>query len=169
MAEELKYNPETVKTVLNVLQKEFEAEEGRHKFITTKVQMMLTLAGILLTTIIFLFRTAIEENCYWKLNSGLLTLSILIIIYAICLFIYVIKVKTFRRIKSDALVFNAELEKAATEVESRLISTYHEAIEANRPIVDYMAKVFQRGTILIVISIILIVCTIILVILTMNT
>ncbi|MBI4681124.1 MAG: hypothetical protein HY753_08005 [Nitrospirae bacterium] len=44
-----KYNSETVKTVLNVLQKEFEAEQERDRFITSKVQMMLTLAGILLT------------------------------------------------------------------------------------------------------------------------
>lgn len=168
MANKPKYNPETVKSILNVLQKESEAEEGRLRFITSKVQMMLTLSGILLTAIIFLFKTVIEENYYKKLSSGLLSLAMLTIISAATLFLNVIKIKAFRRIKSEALAFNAELEKSPVDVESRLITTYYETLEANRPVVDNMAKVFHRGTLLIILSILFIVCVVFLIIYSIN-
>lgn len=152
----LKYNSETVKTVLNVLQKEFEAEQERDRFITSKVQMMLTLAGILLTTIAFLFKTIIENGWFTSLNKVLLFFAMTIIIMAIVLFLNVIKIKEFKRIKYESLVFNEELEKNPLDVESRLIATYDDALKGNVPVVDKMATVFKSGTILIIISILLI-------------
>lgn len=148
-----KYNPETVKTVLQVLQREFEGESERNSFITSKVQMMLTVAGILLTSIIFLLKTIFEQKWYINLNAPLLILAMLIIIIAIVLFLNVIRIKTFQRIDYEKLVFNKELEKDSIDVESRLIATYDETLKKNIPIVDNMATVFQRGTILIMISI----------------
>jgi hypothetical protein len=156
MTEKPEYNPETVKSVLNVLQKEFEAETERNRFITSKVQMMLTIAGILLTSIIFLLKTIYEQKWYINLNATLLMSAMLIIIIAIILFLNVIWIKTFQRIDYEKLVFNKELEKQPVDVESRLIATYEETLKKNIPIVDSMANVFRRGTKLIMVSISLI-------------
>lgn len=153
MANELKYNPETVKTVLNVLQKEFEGETERDRFITSKVQMMLTLAGILLTAIIFLLKTVLDQKWYITFNTALLFFSMTIIIIAIVLFLNVVRIKTFQRIDYEKLVFNTELEKESVDVESKLIATYEETLKKNVPVVDNMANVFQRGTKLIMIAI----------------
>lgn len=153
MIEEPKYNPETVKTVLNVLQKEFEGETGRGMFITAKVQMMLTLAGILLTAIIFLIKTVFEQNWYITFNISLLFFAMTLIIIAIVLFLNIIGIKTFQRIDYEKLVFNTELEKKPVDVEPRLIATYDNALRKNIPIVDNMANVFKNGTKLIMISI----------------
>ncbi|MEW6417532.1 MAG: hypothetical protein AB1480_05345 [Nitrospirota bacterium] len=147
------YNHETVKSVLSVLQKELEAETERNRFITSKVQMTLTLAGILLTAIIFLLKTVVEQKWYITLNTTLLFFAMTIIIIAIVLFLNVVRIKTFQRIDYEKLVFNKELEKEPIDVESRLIATYDETLKKNIPIVDNMAAVFQRGTILIMISI----------------
>jgi hypothetical protein len=156
MTEKPEYNPETVKAVLNVLQIEVEEETKRNRFITSKVQMMLTVAGILLTSIIFLLRTIYEQKWYIKLNALLLILAMIIIIIAIVLFLNVIRIKTFQRINYEKLVFNQELEKQPVDVESRLIATYEETLKKNIPIADDMATVFQRGTKLIMVSISLI-------------
>lgn len=156
MIEEPKYNTETVKTVLNVLQKEFEGETVRDRFITSKVQMMLTLAGILLTAIIFLIKTVFEQNWYITLNATLLLFAMMIILIAIVIFLNVIGIKTFQRIDYEKLVFNIELEKKSVDVESRLIATYEGALKKNIPIVDNMANVFKNGTKLILGSILII-------------
>jgi len=156
MTEKPKYNYETVKSVLNVLQKEFEGETERNRFITSKVQMMLTVAGILLTSIIFLLKTIYDQKWYIKLNAPLLIVAMLIIIIAIVLFLNVIRIKTFQRIDYEKLVFNQELEKQPVDVETRIIATYEETLKKNIPIVDYMANIFQRGTKLIMVSISLI-------------
>ncbi|MBI4689386.1 MAG: hypothetical protein HY754_03830 [Nitrospirae bacterium] len=153
ITDEPKYNPETVKTVLNVLQKEFEVEQERDRFITSKVQMMLTVAGILLTSIIFLLKTIYEQKWYINLNASLLMMAMLIIIIAIIIFLNVMRIKTFQRIDYEKLVFNKELEKKVQDVESRLIATYEETLKKNVPVVDNMANVFQKGTKLIMISI----------------
>ncbi|MCL4477180.1 MAG: hypothetical protein M1508_13325 [Nitrospirae bacterium] len=152
MAEEPKYNPETVRTVLNILQKEFEAEEGRNKYIITKVQMMLTVAGILLAAITFLLKTISENGWLISLNTTLLSLAALIIVISIIIFLKVIQIRLFKRIKSEALVFNSELEKKPVEVESRLITTYEEALKDNRLTVDDMADKFRKGTFFVMIS-----------------
>lgn len=151
MAEEIKYNPETVKTVLSILQKEFESEEGRNKHILSKVQMMLTVAGILLTAIIFLLKIVIEQK--WYVNAILLLASMFILIIAVFLLLDVVRIKVFKRIQYEALVFNAELTKSAVEVESKLIATYEEALKKNIPITDEMAEGVKRGTLSIMISI----------------
>ncbi|MBM4053277.1 MAG: hypothetical protein FJ264_01105 [Planctomycetes bacterium] len=147
------YNPETVKTVLNVIQKEFESEENRNKHIVSKVQIMLTVAGILLTAIIFLLKTVFEQDWYKCLNASLLLLAMFVIIVAILLFLNVIRVKTFQRIGYEKLVFNTELEKEPTEVESRLISTYEEALKMNIRVVDELVDTFKKGTFLIGVSV----------------
>ncbi|MBI5205902.1 MAG: hypothetical protein HZA11_13395 [Nitrospirae bacterium] len=156
MAEEPKYNPETVKAILNVLQREYEAEEGRMRFITSKVQMMLTLAGILLTAIAFLFNAVIDHNWLTNLNRLLLFFAASFIVIAFVLLLHVMRIREFKRIKYEALVSNSELKKESVEVESRLISTYEDALKDNVPVVDRMAKVFQRGTVSIRIAIVLI-------------
>ena len=145
----LNNNPETVKSSLSVLQKEFEAEEGRNSHITSKVQMMLTIAGILLAAITFLMKTIIENKWFIILNIPLLLLAALIIVYSITLFLKVIQIKIFQRIKYEKLVDNSELSKPVVEVESRLIATYEEAIQGNVRVVDDMAKEFKKGTSLI--------------------
>lgn len=142
----LKYDPETVKSALTVLQKEFDTEEGRNRHITSKVQMMLTIAGILLAAITFLMKTIIENNWLIAINIPLLLLAALIIVYSIALFLKVIQIKIFQRIKCEKLVDNAELSKPVAEVESRLIATYEEAIQGNTKVVDDMAKEFKKGT-----------------------
>jgi len=167
MTEEPRYNPETVKVILNVLQKEYEAEEGRMRFITSKVQMMLTLAGILLTAIAFLFSVVIENNWLSNLNRTLLFFAASFVIIAFALLLHVMKIKEFKRIKYEALVSNSELKKDNVEVESRLISTYEDALKDNTPVVNKMAKVFQGGTISIIIAILLI-YTVLLTILNIN-
>ncbi|MBI5047740.1 MAG: hypothetical protein HZB54_02145 [Deltaproteobacteria bacterium] len=151
MAEEIKYNPETVKTVFSVLQKEFESEEGRNRHILSKVQMMLTVAGILLTAIIFLLKIVIEQR--WYANVILLLVSLFLLIIAIILLLDVVRIKAFKRIQYEALVFNTELTKSTVEVESRLIATYEEALKKNIPITDEMAEGVKRGTLSIMISI----------------
>lgn len=149
----MNYNSETVKIVLNVIQKEFESEENRNRYITSKVQIMLTIAGILLTAIIFLLKLIFEQNWYINLNASLLLLAILVIIGAIVLFLNVIRVKTFRRIKYESLTFNTELEKNSDEVESSLITTYEEALKENILVTDDMVKTLKLGTRLITASI----------------
>jgi hypothetical protein len=142
----LKYDPETVKSALSVLQKEFEAEEGRNRHITSKVQMMLTIAGILLAAITFLMKTIIENKWLVALSIPLLLLAVLIIVYSITLFLKVIQIKIFQRIKYEKLVDNSELSKPVAAVEGRLIATYEEAIQGNTKVVDDMAKEFSKGT-----------------------
>lgn len=149
----MNYNSETVKIVLNVIQKEFESEENRNRYITSKVQIMLTIAGILLTAIIFLLKLIFEQNWNKNLNASLLLLTILVIIGAIILFLNVIRVKTFRRIKYESLTFNTELEKNSVEVESSLIVTYEEALKENILVTDDMVKTLKLGTCLITASI----------------
>jgi len=146
-------NSETVKIVLNVIQKEFESEENRNRYITSKVQIMLTIAGILLTAIIFLLKLIFEQNWYKNLNASLLLLTILVIIGAIVLFLNVIRVKTFRRIKYESCTFNSELEKNSVEVGSSLITTYEEALKENILVTDDMVKTLKLGTCLITASI----------------
>lgn len=150
----MNYNSETVKIVLNVIQKEFESEENRNRYITSKVQIMLTIAGVFLTAIIFLLKLIFEQkqNWYIKLNASLLLLTILVIIGAIFLFLNVIRVKTFRRIKYESLIFNTELEKNSVEVESSLIATYEEALKENILVTDAKVKTLERGTCLIMVS-----------------
>lgn len=147
------YNPKTVKTVLNVIQKEFESEENRNKHIMSKVQIMLTIAGILLTAITFLLKIVFEQNWHTKLTVPSLIIVMFLIIGAIILFLHVIRVKTFKRIKYEALVFSRELEKDPIDVESRLIATYEDALKENVIVVDSMIKIFKVGTLLIQISI----------------
>lgn len=156
MAEEPIYNPETVKVILNVLQREYEAEEGRMRFITSKVQMMLTLAGILLTAIAFLFYVVIENNWLTNLNKVLLFFAASFIVIAFVLLLHVMRIREFKRIKYEVLVSNSELKKDSVEVESRLIATYEDALKDNVPVVNKMAKVFQGGTVSIMIAISLI-------------
>lgn len=151
MAEEIKYNSETVKAVLSVLQKEFESEEGRNKLILSKIQMMLTVAGILLTAIIFFLKIVIEQK--WFVNAILLLASMVTLIIAILLLLDVVRIKTFKRIQYEALVFNSELAKSAVEVESRLIATYEDALKRNIPITDEMTVGVKRGTLSIMVSI----------------
>jgi len=147
------YNPETVKTVLNVIQKEFESEENRNKHIISKVQIMLTIAGILLTAITFLLKIVFEQNWHTKLTVPSLIIIMFLIIGAIILFLHVIRVKTFERIKYEALVSNIELEKDPIDVESRLITTYDDALKENVIVVDSMINIFKVGTRLIQISV----------------
>lgn len=156
MGEEIKYNAETVKTVLNILQKEYESEEGRSKHITSKIPMMLTMVTITLTAIIFLLKTVIEQNLYVNFSITLLFLAFLTIIIAIIFFLDVIRIKTFKRIKYESLVFDDELKKEPVEIQSRLIATYEEALKDNIPVGDRMTKYFQWGTYLTIVSIILV-------------
>ncbi len=142
----LKYDPVTVKSALSVLQKEFEAEEGRNRHIISKVQMMLTIAGILLAAVTFLMKTIIENKWLVALSVPPLLLAALIIVYSITLFLKVIQIKIFQRIRYEKLVDNSELSKPAVEVEGRLIATYEEAIQGNTKVADDMAKEFREGT-----------------------
>mgnify|MGYP006891169638 CR=1 FL=1 len=156
MTDQINYNPETVKTVLNILQKENDSEEGRIRHVTSKVQMMLTVSGIMLTIITFLIKTGVDQNWNMKPISILLFIAFLAIIIAIGFFLDVLMVKTFRRINFEALVFNAELGKKPTEVESRLIATYEKVLKANIQTGNAMIKFYRRGTFLIIISLALI-------------
>lgn len=144
MAEEPKYNPETVKTVLNVLQKEFEGEIERNRFITSKVQMMLTLAGILLTAIIFLLKTVVEQKWYITFNTTLLFFAMTIIIIAIVIFLNVVRIKTFQRIDYGKIVFNKELEKEPVDVEPRLIATYEETLKKTYQLLMIWQMFFKK-------------------------
>jgi heme/copper-type cytochrome/quinol oxidase subunit 4 len=152
MSEIINYNPETVKTVLNILQKEYDSEEGRIRHITSKVQMMLAVAGIMLTIITFLLKTGVDQNWNMKLISMLLFIAFLAIIIAIDFFLDVLMVKTYKRIKFEAIVFSSELKKEPAEVEGRLIATYEEALKANIQTGDAMIKFYRWGTFLIIIS-----------------
>ena len=165
MAEEskpegIKYNRETVKTVLSVIQKEHEAENDRIKFITTKVQVMLTISSILLTAIIFLLQAITDKkafvsltgsSCQWMTQQSpkILSFAILTVILAIVIFLYVLMTKSYRRIKYGELVFNKELVKEPHEVESGLIATYEEALQGNIPIGDRLALFYRVGSILV--------------------
>jgi len=164
MAEESEYNPETVKSVLSVLQKEYDNENDRIKFITSKVQMMLTISSILITAIFFIIQ-AISKNETYLNNAALansclqlwitrfLFCGIFMILFAILLFLYILITKTFARIKFEAIVFDRELVKDTCKVESRLITTYEEALKNNIPVGDKMALFFKRGTIIVAVAI----------------
>lgn len=145
----MKYNPETVKIVLNVIQKEFESEENRNKHIISKVQIMLTVASILLTAIIFLLRAVFEQDWHRYLTTPLLVFAMFVIIGAILLFLNAIRVKTFQRIDYGKLIFNTELEKEPEEVGGRLIATYEDALKMNVRVVDELVDTFKKGTFLI--------------------
>jgi len=146
MADEIKYNAETVKTVLNILQKEFEAEEGRNKHIESKVQVMLTVASILLTAVVFLLKT-LSETCAVASSSIVLTwLIILTIIIVIYVLLNIISIKPFQRIKFEALVNSTELAKDPVDVQSRLVATYEDAIKKNTVLVDGKITSFKKGT-----------------------
>ncbi|MEK7241643.1 MAG: hypothetical protein AAB048_02580, partial [Planctomycetota bacterium] len=54
MDSEPKYNPETVNAVLDVMQRELEAEEKRDDFVLNKTNTILTVSGVLLAAISFL-------------------------------------------------------------------------------------------------------------------
>lgn len=162
MSNEMKYNPETVKTVLNVIQKEYDSEERRVEFITSKVQMMLTVSSILFAGISFFLKAVIEENLLiaigisevWQIKAYFVMLitSMSFIFIAILFFLRILITKTFRRVKYESLIFDSELGKETVEVESRLIATYEEALKENIPICDNMAKFFRWGTNLIAVS-----------------
>ena len=133
-AKKIKYNRETVKTVLSVIQKEHEAENDRIRFITSKVQVMLTTSSILLTAIIFMLQ-AISDNksfinkagssCQWVTvySPKILSVAILTLISAIIIFLYVLGTKSYRRINYGELVYNKELIKDPEKVEANLIAT----------------------------------------------
>ncbi len=95
MTEETNYSPETVKMVLGVLQKEMEAEEGRGRYITAKVQMMLTVAGILLTAVSFLLKAVFEQKWFINIYATLLLTAMLSIIIAMLLFLNLIRINPF--------------------------------------------------------------------------
>lgn len=149
----MKYNPETVKIILNVVQKEFESEESRNKHIISKVQIMLTVAGILLTAIIFLLKTVSEQDWHRCLTIPLLLFAMFVIIVAILLFLNVIRVKIFQRIDYGKLIFNTVLEKEPEEVGGRLIATYEDALKMNVRVVDELVDTFKKGTFLIEVSV----------------
>jgi hypothetical protein len=117
---------------------------------------MLTVAGIMLTAIIFLLKIISEQNWLINLCSILLLLAFLMVVIAIAFFLDVLKVKTFKRIKFESLIFNTELEKESVDVEAKLIATYEEALKYNISEGDAMIKFFRWGTDFIIISLILI-------------
>jgi hypothetical protein len=119
---------------------------GQNRNITSKVQMMLTIADILLAAITFLMKTIIENKWLIAFSIPLLLLAALIIVYSITLFLRVIQIKIFQRIKYEKLVDNSELSKPVVEVEGRLIATYEEALQGNTKVVDEMVEEFKKGT-----------------------
>ncbi len=158
------YNSDTVKSVLTILQKEYDNENNRIKFITSKVQMMLTISSILITAIFFIIQAISKNKAYlskvamtnacaqlWTTRS--LFFAVFMILFAILLFLYILITKTFARIKFEAIVFDRELIKDTCEVESRLITTYEEALKSNIPVGDTMALFFKRGTIIVAVAI----------------
>jgi hypothetical protein len=161
--ETIKYNRETVKTVLSVIQKEHEAESDRIKFITTKVQVMLTTSSILLTAIIFLLQAIVEKKTFVTISGSsfqwmtqqspkILSFSILTVILAIINFLYVLGTKNYKRINYGELVLNKELIKEPHEVEARLIATYEEALRGNIPIANRLVLFYRIGSIMVMLA-----------------
>lgn len=127
---------------------------------------MLAVAGILLTAIIFLLKTIFEQGWCKNINAPLLLFAMLIITWAIVKFLNVIRIKAFKRIKYEALVFNTELEKKSVEVESRLIVSYEEALKENIDVVNDIVKIFKSGTFLITVSIYMLISVLLIILLT---
>jgi len=161
--DKIRYNRETVKTVLSVIQKEHEAEKDRIKFITTKVQAMLTTSGLLLTAITFMLQAMAEKKTFalfagssypWMTQQSpkILSIAILTVISAIIAFLYVLGTKSYRRIKFEKLVFDKELIREPHEVEARLIATYEEALYGNIPIADKLVLFYKIGSIMVIIA-----------------
>jgi hypothetical protein len=157
------YNPATVKTVLSVIQREHEAENDRIKYLTTKVQVMLTTSSILLTATIFLLQAITDKKAFVSPTTSIgkylapycptvLSVAILIIISAIIIFLYVLMTKSYRRIAYEKLVYDNELIKEPQEVESGLVATYEEALKGNIPVGDKMMRSYRNGSVLVMIA-----------------
>lgn len=129
-------NKETVKAVLEIFQKEFDAEDGRNKHIESKVQMMLTLSGILVSAIVLLFKTVLERNMWIKFNASLLIISLGLTVWAVMVFLGVIRARTFQKINHDRLLDVDVLEMEPEDVEWNVACDYKSAINENYKIIE---------------------------------
>lgn len=147
LGSEPKYNPETVNAILEVMQKELEAEEGRDSSVLNKTNTTLTVSGILLAVVSFLI-----HDFGGELPRSLL---LVLVISALCLFssillvtFFVIRTSPFERIDFTVLV--GELERDSIEVKGRLIATYKELLVKNSRILDSKVRFLWYSTLLII-------------------
>ncbi|HHT9134435.1 MAG TPA: hypothetical protein ACFYD2_06005 [Candidatus Avalokitesvara rifleensis] len=141
------YNPETVNAILDVMQKELEAEEGRDSSVLNKTNTILTVSGILLAVVSFLIH---------DFGGGLpQSLLLVLVISALCLFssillvtFFVIRTSPFERIDFTVLV--GELGRDSIEVKGRLIATYKELLAKNSKILDSKVRLLWYSTLLII-------------------
>ncbi|HHT9118823.1 MAG TPA: hypothetical protein ACFYD1_09330, partial [Candidatus Hypogeohydataceae bacterium YC38] len=152
-----KYNPETVNAILDVMQKELEAEENRDSFVLNKTNTVLTVSGVLLAAISFLIHD------FGGILPGFVLL--ILVIGALCLFcsilvsLFIIRATPFERIDFNVLV--GELKQDSLEVKSRLIATYKEILGKNSKIVGHKVILQWYSTLLIIAGAFLIISSII--------
>lgn len=155
--EEPKYNRDTVNAILDVMQRELEAEENRDNFVLNKTNTILTVSGVLLAAISFLIHD------FRGVLPGFVLL--ILVIGALCLFcsilmsLFVIRPEPLERIDFNVLV--GELERDSIEVKSRLIATHKEILGKNSEIVGrrvtllwYSTRLIIAGAFVIIFSII---------------
>lgn len=142
-------NKDTIKIILGILQKELEIEEGRNKHIESKVQMMLTLSGILVSAIVILFKTIIEWNMWVQINSVLLLISLGLTVWAVINFLDVIRARTFQKINHNRLLDVDVLGMKPEEVEWNLACDYRDVINKNFDIIEKKGLILKNGSMLI--------------------
>ena len=157
MDSEPKYNPETVNAVLDVMQRELEAEEKRDDFVLNKTNTILTVSGVLLAAISFLihdFGDVLPRFVLLILVVGALSLFCSILVS-----LFVIRAEPFERIDFNVLV--EELKREPTEVKSRLVATYKELLGKNSKLVSQRVTFVWYSTLLIIAGAFLIISSII--------
>ncbi|MGA1842403.1 MAG: hypothetical protein ACMUIU_17440 [bacterium] len=140
-----KYNEETIKTALDILQSEFLQEKERNNNFQSKTETMLTVTAIVFTATTFFLQIILEHKWLIWLNIPLLIICGMLTLISILIFINVLRTRLFKRINYTPLVTVDELQKDNVEVQSRLIATYRETLEENRKIVDKKARSFNYG------------------------
>lgn len=151
------YNPETVNAILDVMQRELEAEENRDSFVLNKTNTILTVSGVLLAAISFLIHDFGDVLPSWVL--------LILVIGALCLFssilvsLFVIRAEPFERIDFNVLV--GELKREPWEVKSRLVATYKEVLGKNCKLISHRIILAWYSTLLIIAGAFLIIFSII--------
>lgn len=149
-------NPETVNTILDVMQRELEAEENRYDSVLNKANTSVTISGILLAAVSFLIHDF--GDLLPSLALPILVISALCLFFSITISLFVIRTESFERI--DFNVLAGELKQDSLEVKSRLIATYKEVLGKNSRIVGYRAMLVWWSALLIIAGVFLIISSI---------
>lgn len=155
---ETKYNPETVNAILDVMQRELQAEDNRDSFVLNKTNTNLTASGVFLAAISFLihdFGDLLPGCVLLILVFGALFLFASIMVSSL----FVIRAEPFERIDFNILI--EELEKDQIQVKSRLIATYKEVLGKNSKIVGKKVIYLWYSTLSIITGAFLIISSII--------